>query len=186
MYELTGNNFFTITQKRIKTYIERARTRIVYAKPAFYEGEMKTLLEAAKKGVLCDVYFDRGDLSIRRGFGDAEALKCIQNAENLPETFHYHLKNRIRLAFLIVDDTAVVFAPNIRAFENETEYADFPNGVMCQGELAKEVARMFIRELVHPDKTTKTVVVNLGGGEDKEPEQIQATVTVNEPEDPEK
>ena len=121
MYELTGNNFFTITQEKIRTYIERAQTRVVYAKPAFYIGEMHTLLEAAKRGVLCDVYFDRGDLSVRRGFGETEALKCIQNKEKLPETFNYHTKNRIRLAFLIVDDTAVVFAPNIRAFEDESE-----------------------------------------------------------------
>ena len=189
-YELTGNNFVIITQEEIKTYIERARTRVVYAKPAFYKGEMQTLLQAAERGVLCDVYLDSGDLSVRRGFGDAEALKYIQNAEKLPETFNYHLKNRIRLAFLIVDDTAIVFAPNIRAFENETKKMDFPNGVMCQGELAKEVARMFIRELVYHDKPTKTVVVNIGGGEDsggkdEAPEQIQATVTVNEPEDPE-
>ena len=190
-YELTGNNFIIITQEKIKSYIEKARTRVVYAKPAFYKGEMQTLLQAAERGVLCDVYLDRGDMSIRRGFGDAEALKCIKNAEKLPETFKYHFKNKIRLAFLIVDDTAVVFAPNIRAFENETEAMDFPNGVMCQGELAKEAARMFIRELVHHDKPTKTVVVNLGGGEDsggedEEPEQIQTTVTVNEPENPEK
>lgn len=185
MYELTGNGFVMVTREKVRTCIEKARSRIVYAKPAFYGAEMRALIAAAERGIICDVYFDRGDISIRRGFGEAEALKCIRNEDELPETFHYHLKNRIRLAFLIVDDTAIVFAPNISAFENESEVTDFPNGIMCKGELAKETARLFIRELVHPDKATKTMVVNLGSGEDTEPEQIQTTVTVNQPEDPE-
>ena len=187
MYELAETGFTTITQEQIRTYIEKAKRRVVYAKPAFYEVELQTLMAAAARGVLCDVYFDRGDRSIRRGFGDAEALKSAKNAEKLLETFHYHLKDRIRLAFLIVDDIAVVFAPNISAFEKETESTDFPNGIICQGELAEEVARLFIRELAQPDKPTQTMVVNFGKGEEAEtePEQIQVTVTVNQPEDPE-
>ncbi len=183
MYELTGNGFTTITQDMIRTYIGKAQNMIVYAKPAFYKEEMETLLAVAQRGVSCDVYFDMGDTSIRRGFGEAEALQLIRKQEELPDAFKYHLKKRIRLAFLIVDDLIVLFAPNIRAFEEEEAELDFPNGVVCKGELAKDVVRLFIPELKGDDEPTTTMVINFGSGEE-ETEQIQTTLTVNKPEDP--
>ncbi len=185
MCELAGNGFTSITQEMIKTYISKAQSMIVYAKPAFYKEEMELLLAAAERGVSCDVYFDRGDRSIRRGFGEAEALQLIRNPGDLPVNFSFHLKDRIRLAFLIVDDLVILFAPNIKAFEDEKNTLDFPNGVVCKGELAKDVIRLFIPELRGDDEPTTTMVINFGNGEEEEAEQIQATVTVNKPEDPE-
>ena len=183
MYELTGNGFTTITQDMIRKYIGKAQNMIVYAKPAFYKEEMESLLAAAQRGVSCDVYFDRGDTSIRRGFGEVEALQLIRKQKELPDTFKYHLKDRIRLAFLIVDDLIVLFAPNIRAFEEEEKSLEFPNGVVCKGELAKDVVRLFIPELKGDDEPTTTMVINFGSGEE-ETEQIETTVTVNKPENP--
>ncbi len=185
MYELTENGFTTITQERIRKYILKAQNEIIYAKPAFYKNEMKLLLEAAERGVTCNIYFDKGDTSVRRGFGEAEALKLLQKADELPPTFKYHLKERIRLAFLMVDNLTVLFAPNIKAFEDEEENIDFPNGIVCKGELEKDVIRLFVQELKGDDEPTKTMVINLGNVEEEEPELIQATVTVNKPEDPE-
>ena len=54
MYELAETGFTTITQEQIRTYIEKAKRRVVYAKPAFYEVELQTLMAAAARGVLCD------------------------------------------------------------------------------------------------------------------------------------
>ena len=182
MYELTGNGFTTITLDKIKKYIRKAQNEVIYAKPAFYTDEMEILLEAAKRGVTCNIYFDKGDTAIRRGFGEADSLRLLQKADELPENFKYHMKDRIRLAFLIVDDLTILFAPNIKAFEDEEEVLDFPNGIICKGELEKDVIRLFVQELKDDDEPTTTMVFNLGEGE--EPEQVQATVTVNKPEDP--
>ncbi len=186
MYEYTENGFTTITREMVRTYIGRARNMIVYAKPAFYKEEMEALLDAAERGISCDVYFDRGDRSIRRGFGETEALQLISDSGNLPVTFRYHLKDRIRLAFLIVDSLVILFAPNIRAFEDEKDKLDFPNGVVCKGELARDVIRLFIPELKGADESVTTMVINLGDGAEEETEQVQTTITVNKPEDPEK
>ena len=182
MYELTGNGFTTITLDKIKKYIRKAQNEVIYAKPAFYTDEMEILLEAAKRGVTCNIYFDKGDTAIRRGFGEADSLRLLQKADELPENFKYHMKDRIRLAFLIVNDLTILFAPNIKAFEDEEEVLDFPNGIICKGELEKDVIRLFVQELKDDDEPTTTMIFNLGEGE--EPEQVQATVTVNKPEDP--
>ena len=82
-----------------------------------------------------------------------------------------------------IDDLIVLFAPNIRAFEEEEKSLEFPNGVVCKGELAKDVVRLFIPELKGDDEPTTTMVINFGSGEE-ETEQIETTVTVNKPENP--
>ena len=213
MYELTGNGFTTMTQEKIKGYISMAKNKIVYAKPAFYEKEMQVLIEAANRGVQCDVYFDKGDLAVRRGFGDKKAIEMIlgigdYKENTLPPSFRYHLKDRIRLAFLIADDVVIIFAPNIKAFEDETDDVKFPNGIICKGELSDNVVRLFVPETENVSEPTKTMILTIGQdeGESEEesteenedskeeenenesknkPEAITVTVTVNQPEDPE-
>ena len=122
-------------------YIAKARERIIFAKPAFIAAEIDALLKVKQHyNVKIDLYMEPEDKAIRLGFGEKEALDLINN--NL-HSFNIQLAERIRMAILCVDNTALLYAPNLSFAEPETTKSTFANGILCNESVSKEIIKQF-------------------------------------------
>ena len=122
-------------------YIAKAKERIIFAKPAFFAVEIDALLKAKENNKInVDLYIEPGDKSIRLGFGEKAALDLINNNQHC---FNIQLAERIRMAVLCVDNTALLYAPNLSFAEAETPKSTFANGILCDESVSINLIKQF-------------------------------------------
>ncbi|NHM30664.1 hypothetical protein [Neobacillus terrae] len=123
--ELNQLSFVHVTKELIESFLNSAKRRIIFAKPAFYESEIDLILNLQNEyNLLCKLYFESNDQSIRFGFGEQSALRKIVNQI---ESFSIEIVERIKLAILIVDEEILIYPPKIAFFDSNIE--DFKNGL---------------------------------------------------------
>jgi len=135
MFEL---QFVKVDHQSIKDFINKAKHRIIFVKPAFYKWEIEEIIKTLDKNNIhqCDIYFEIGDGSIRFGLGDIDALKLISEKQN---KFIVQMVNRIRLSILIVDNNCLIYTPNIAQLDGETDKIEFPNGLYGNKSLVEKI-----------------------------------------------
>jgi hypothetical protein len=150
--------FVNVTRESLETFITKANKRIVFAKPAFYNWEIDLILKLQKeKNILCELYFEPSDEAIRFGFGEEDALKEIKkNVSNIS----IQIVNRIRLAFLIVDDEALLFSPRIAYIDDENLKSDFPNGIYGGNKLTIQIIKFLTTKGIN-DQLSIDIVTDL-------------------------
>jgi hypothetical protein len=164
----------------VLSYILKARERIIFAKPAFLFAEIDTLLKLKDKfnHMDIDLYMEPGDKAIRLGFGETAALELIN--KNL-DCFKIQLAERIRMAILCVDNTALLYAPNLSFAEQETPKLTFANGILCNEFVSNEIIKQF--PVLNSDESsgrkTRSNVVILPGGyiPDETMDRLQDSIT---------
>jgi hypothetical protein len=129
--------FVKVAKPSISDFIRAARYRILFIKPAFYRWEIEELLSSIQKNNInkCELYFEKGDESIRFGLGDTEALNLIIKTK---DKFNVQTVNRIKLSILIVDNNCLIYSPNIAQLDDES-HLDFPSGFYGDESLVKKI-----------------------------------------------
>lgn len=133
--------FLKINNDAVLDYIDRAKKHIIFAKPAFLAVEIEALLKAKEQhNMIIDLYMEPGDKAIRFGFGEKLALDLININTHC---FNIQLAERIRMAILCVDNTVLLYAPNLSYMEPETSKLTFANGILCDEAVSKEIIKQF-------------------------------------------
>ncbi len=126
MHKYDALSFVKVTSDDLLNFIKTAKERIIFAKPAFTEQEIKTIMEMIiVNNITCSLFIEAGDKPIRYGFGDSGGLELIN--KNL-DKLNIQIADRIRMAILIIDERTLVYSPNIAFVEEETKETSFPNG----------------------------------------------------------
>lgn len=134
-------SFVKVTTEDILEFIDLAKDRIIFIKPAFMKNEVETLLKVVNhNGLLCNLFMESGDKAIRYGFGETAALKLLN--ENIGK-LNIQIADRIRIGVLVVDDKALVYMPNISFIEEESVELKFPNGFLFNETFTKEIVNEF-------------------------------------------
>lgn len=138
--------FSEVTPEILKKFLHTASQRIIIAKAGYSEDEITQLIKMVKeKNVICNLYFEEGEKAVRYGFGCQEALKLIH--ENMG-CLNIHSVNQIRMAIVIVDDAALVYAPTALSWEESPEKLEFPNGFFGGAAIAETLFKQMGGEVV--------------------------------------
>lgn len=162
MIDKQAVTFHKIGSNDVLDYISKAKKRIIFAKPAFLGSEIEALLKVRENhNINIDLYMEPGDKAIRLGFGDKEALDLINKKGSC---FNIQFADRIRMAILCVDETALLYAPNLSFAEAETLKSTFANGILCNESVSKDLIKQFpILEDEAPAKANDNVIILPGG-----------------------
>lgn len=118
--------FTGVTPEVLTRFLATATRRIVIAKAGYAVTEVKQLIELAKrKDISVLLYMEAGENAIRYGFGESEALPLLKEHMHI---INVQSVNQIRMALVIVDDTALVYAPVALSWEKAPAELEFPNG----------------------------------------------------------
>jgi hypothetical protein len=154
--------FSEVTPAILKQFLATASQRIIIAKAGYSENEIKQLLELIKeKRLICNLYFEAGEKAVRYGFGSQKALELIQENMNI---IHVQSVNQIRMAIVIVDEAALVYAPTALAWEESPEKLEFPNGFFGGASIAETLFKQMGGEIVVLDMEERAS----GGNDDKQ------------------
>lgn len=146
--------FSEVTPAILKQFLNTAFRRIIIAKAGYSEEEIKQLAELVKdRGVMCNLYFEAGEKAVRYGFGTEEALKLINENMNI---INVQSVNQIRMAIVIVDDAALVYAPTALSWEVSPEKLEFPNGFFGGAFIAETLFKQMGGEIVVLDMEEET------------------------------
>lgn len=132
--------FIQVTKEFIFSFLEKAKKRIVIAKAGYFVDEVEFLLSLMEKNekLRCDVFVDTREKTIRYGFGEKDALALLDKNQYL---LNVQGANFIRLAFVIVDESIIVYSPVALSWEEAPENIDFPNGFIGKKALATSLLR---------------------------------------------
>ncbi len=119
--------FAQITPEVLEQFLATATRRIVIAKAGYSVSEVNQLIRLVQGNeISCALYMEAGENPIRYGFGQAEALPLIEEHMDI---LNVQSVNQIRMALVIVDDAALVYAPVALSWEKPPAELEFPNGV---------------------------------------------------------
>jgi len=139
--KLNDISFVNLTKDSIELFLNKAKKRIIFAKPAFYEDEINLILELKNaKNLQCELYFEAADHAIRLGFGDPAALKSILSEK---DGISLQLVNRIKLAILIVDEEILIYSPKIVFIDDDEIKNELPSGLIGGRELTRTILEFF-------------------------------------------
>jgi hypothetical protein len=130
-----------VTKERLIDFLEKARRRIMIAKPGYSKAEIETLLKlVTERQVECTVYVDPDEAVVRYGFGEAEALKVVKDRVDV---LNLQTVQGIRLSIVIVDDRALIFTPAALSWEEEPKELAYPNGLEGGKTLVDQLLAQF-------------------------------------------
>lgn len=138
----------------VEAFIDRATSRIRFAKAGLFEREANAVLRAANRGIDCKVIVEAGEQAVRLGLADQDGFELVAN--NL-DRLQVRTVDKIRMALLLVDDQVLVFFPLALAWETESMGLHFPNGLVGGPELAAGLL-----ELIDGKPERETVPVAVG------------------------
>ena len=140
--------FVKVTKETLFNFLQKARKRIVIAKPGYFKEEVEALIEIVRsRKIECNVFIDPSDNAVRFGFGETEALKIIKDQGSM---LHCQTASHIRMSVVIVDDQALIYVPVALAWENESKESDYPNGIIGGQEFADVVFNEFVLQKKAP------------------------------------
>ncbi len=141
--------FAQVTPNVVKHFLSTALQRIIVAKAGYSEDEIEQLISLVKeRDVICNLYFEQGEKPIRYGFGSKGALRLIH--ENI-DILNVQSVNQIRMALIIVDDAALVYAPTALSWEESPKELEFPNGFFGATLVAETLFKQMGGEVVTLD-----------------------------------
>ena len=133
--QLAPIKFAQITSEVLEQFLASATRRIVIAKAGYSVAEVNQLVQLVQTNkISCTLYMEEGENAIRYGFGESEALPILM--ENL-DLLNVQSVNQIRMALVIVDDMALVYAPVALAWEEAPKTLEFPNGFFGDKSIAE-------------------------------------------------
>ena len=88
---------------------------------------------------------EEGEKAVRYGFGTSEALPLLK--ENM-DCINVQSVNQIRMALVIVDDAALVYAPIALSWEKAPEKLEFPNGFFGGKSIAETLFKQMGGQIV--------------------------------------
>jgi hypothetical protein len=88
---------------------------------------------------------EEGENAVRYGFGTSEALPLLK--ENM-DCINVQSVNQIRMALVIVDDAALVYAPIALSWEKAPEKLEFPNGFFGGKSIAETLFKQMGGQIV--------------------------------------
>lgn len=139
--KLNEISFVNLTKDSVELFLKKAKKRIIFAKPAFYEDEIELILKLKnEKNLHCELYFEAADQAIRLGFGDPAALKSILSEK---DGISLQLVNRIKLAILIVDEEILIYSPKIVFMDDDEIKNELPSGLIGGRELTRTILEFF-------------------------------------------
>lgn len=129
--------FVSVTDGYLLSFIKDAKERIIIAKPAYKQEEVKTILNIVKnKDVKCRLYLESGEESIRKGLGDVESLNLILKNFDILKV---QLIDRIRIGIIIVDNNCLIYTTNISLLEENYIEEMVPNGLLGNSAITKQI-----------------------------------------------
>jgi len=144
--QLAGIKFAAVTPQVVKEFLDTATERIVIAKAGYSVAEVEQLVQLLEeREVSCAFYMEKGDNPIRYGLGESEALPIIMNYFDL---LNVQSVQQIRMALVIVDDTALVYAPAALAWEELPAELEFPNGFFGDKAIAETLFKQMGGETI--------------------------------------
>jgi hypothetical protein len=144
--QLADVKFTEVTPEVLEKFLATAVRRIVIAKAGYSVPEVTQLIKLVKeRKINCDLYMEEGEKAVRYGFGTSEALPLLK--ENM-DCINVQSVNQIRMALVIVDDTALVYAPNALSWEKAPEKLEFPNGFFGGKSIADTLFKQMGGEIV--------------------------------------
>jgi hypothetical protein len=144
--QLADVKFTEVTPEVLEKFLATAVRRIVIAKAGYSVPEVTQLINLVKeRKISCDLYMEEGEKAIRYGFGTAEALPLLK--ENM-DCINVQSVNQIRMALVIVDDTALVYASIALSWEKTPEKLEFPNGFFGGKSIAETLFKQMGGEIV--------------------------------------
>ena len=124
--QLADVKFTEVTPEVLEKFLDTAARRIVIAKAGYSVAEVTQLIKLVKeRKISCDLYMEEGENAVRYGFGTSEALPLLKESM---DCINVQSVNQIRMALIIIDDTALVYAPIALSWEKAPEKLEFPNG----------------------------------------------------------
>lgn len=150
-------SFAKVDATNVFAFLERAKKRVIWAKPAFTKLEISYLLELKnERDLKIDVFLENSEKAYRHAFGEVESIDLLQENK---DKIGIQLADRIRLAIAIVDDHAVVYAPNLSFMEKESETNSFPNGIFCDEVITKDLLKQFVGSTSDSEESATNSVV---------------------------
>jgi len=118
--------FKNLTSKKIADQIRSAKYSVCFAGPGIQLEPAKALAEVATtiESVIITVCLDFDESSMRLGYGDIVAVKCLKDAGITIRHFP-----TLRTAFFIVDDRGYMFTPTALYLEAEVNDESVPNAL---------------------------------------------------------
>jgi len=167
--------FVKVDPKTILSFLDQASQRTIIAKPGYSVAEINKLVSKAKKDeILCKVYVDTDEKSIRYGFGTQEALDLInQNIDRL----NVQSANFIRMAIIIADDKVMVYSPVALYWEEIPERIDFPNGFIGGESLADSLLEQIEGENLNLSIEGLDISIQTCPVTQKAPAEIQSEIS---------
>lgn len=127
----------SVTDDYLLSFIEKAKDRIIIAKPAYKFEEVKTILNIIKSNsVKCKVYLEMDEQAIRNGLGEAESLNLIRKNFDI---LNVQLKRKIGIAIVIIDNKSLIYDPNISLFEENSSKETIPNGLLVNSTITEQI-----------------------------------------------
>jgi hypothetical protein len=164
--------FLQVTPDFLDQFLNNAREKVLIAKAGYRLDEVRQLISLVQnRGIFCTLYMEPGEAAVRYGYGETEAVALIKNNLSL---LNVQTANQIRMAIVIVDETALVFSPLALSWEEiPSKGMEFPNGIIGEKQMADTLVRQMGGETVElpvekeinitvtippiPKKNTKTI-----------------------------
>jgi hypothetical protein len=132
-------SFIKVSKKEVIEFINSAKKRIIFIKPAFLKDEIEAILRLIHQNdINGTIYMETGENAIRHGFGETAALEIINQNINI---LNICVAEKIRIAILIVDDGALVYMPDLAFIDEEHNELTFPNGFKSNKDVTDDIIK---------------------------------------------